>query len=172
MWSSCQPGPSAARVRPRIDPPRHARNVSLRRGNAKRTFLWSRRSAAGIASSCDLVSQRRWMPRLVDTELASSGEPDSGYRTPSCFLYLRTMDAFAPKRRYLGLQVATHEQELVSVVSFGGMNSHLGGRKGEDQPAVARIHRRESKDVSEEGAISGRVLAVDDYVGTKDPETC
>jgi len=58
------------------------------------------------------------------------------------------MDALAPERRYLGLQVATHEKELVLVVPFGGMNRHLGGRKREDQPSIASVYRRKSKKIA------------------------
>src|SRR5207253_1295175 len=114
------------------------------------------------------ASQRRWMLGLVDTELASSREPDSGYRTPSRFFHLRAMDALAPERHDLGLQVVTHQKEFVPVLRFGGMNRQLRGRKGEDQPTGTSVHRRKAKDVPKEGAISDCVLAVDDHVGTKD----
>jgi len=58
------------------------------------------------------------------------------------------MDALAPERRYLGLQVGTHEKELVPVVPFGGMNRHLGGRKRENQPSIASVYRRKSKKIA------------------------
>jgi hypothetical protein len=58
------------------------------------------------------------------------------------------MDALAPERRYLGLQVATHEKELVPVVPFRGMNRHLGGRKRENQPSIASVYRRKSKKIA------------------------
>jgi len=58
------------------------------------------------------------------------------------------MDALAPERRYLGLQVVTHEKELVPVVLFGGMNRHLGGRKRKNQPSIASVYRRKSKKIA------------------------
>ena len=80
------------------------------------------------------------MLRLVETELASSGKLDSGYRTPSCFLHLRAMDALAPERHDLDLQVDTHQKELVPVVRLGGMNRQLRRRKGENQSSVTSDH--------------------------------
>jgi hypothetical protein len=63
-------------------------------------------------------------------------------------LHLRATDALAPERGYLGLQVVTHEEELVPVVPFGGMNRNLGGRKREKQPSIASVYRRQSKKIA------------------------
>jgi len=58
------------------------------------------------------------------------------------------MDALGRERRYLGLQVGTHEKKLVPVVPFRGMNRHLGGRKRENQPSIASVYRRKSKKIA------------------------
>src|SRR5579864_2383539 len=48
------------------------------------------------------------------------------------------------------------------------MERSLGGRQGEDQPAVAGVHRRKLQDVAEEGAVAFRIGAVEDDVGAVD----
>ena len=48
------------------------------------------------------------------------------------------------------------------------MNGQLCRGQREDQPAVPGVHRRESEDLLEEGAIGRRIVAVHDHVGTKD----
>src|SRR5262249_17357400 len=114
------------------------------------------------------VSQCRWVFGLVETYLAATGKPDLDDRAPSGFLHVRTRHPFLRQRRNLGLQVATHEIEVVAIILFRGMNRDFGRRQREDQPPVAGVDGRESKDVPEEGAISRRILTVDNCVRTKD----
>jgi len=90
------------------------------------------------------------MLRLVKTDFASAGKPDVGDRPPPCFLHCRTLDAFLPECRYLGLQIVTHEIEFVPVIPFIGMDRRLCRRQLENQP---------SEDIPEEGAISRRILS-------------
>jgi hypothetical protein len=47
------------------------------------------------------------------------------------------------------------------------MNRHFRWGQREDQPSVASVHGWEPKDLPQEGAISFRVLAGDDYVSAK-----
>src|ERR1700686_5215187 len=110
------------------------------------------------------------MLRLVETDVASAGEPDAGHRTPPGFVHLRTPNALLAQYLYLSLEVVTHEIELVPGAFLRGMNGHLCRRQSEDQPTATSVNRGKSEDVSEEGAISGRVPAVADHVGTEDNE--
>src|SRR3954454_8064100 len=48
------------------------------------------------------------------------------------------------------------------------MNRGLARREPEDQPAAARIDRRQPEHVAEEGAVRLRVARVDDRVGADD----
>src|SRR5258708_1848945 len=48
------------------------------------------------------------------------------------------------------------------------MDSSLGRRQGEDQPAIARVDRLEAQHVSEERPVRFGVVAEKDEVGTKD----
>src|SRR6266850_1117117 len=112
------------------------------------------------------------MLRLVKTDFASAGKPDLDDRTPSGFLHVRTPHTFLPKCRNLGLQIGAHEIEFVPVILFGRMNRHFCRRQREDQPSVASVHRCKSKDVTKEGAISRRILAVYDDMPAKDHELC
>src|SRR5437762_7124076 len=110
------------------------------------------------------------MLRLIETHFTSTGEPDHGDGTPSGFLHVRTPDTLRRKCRYLGLEIVTHEIEFVPVILFGGMNCHFRRRQREDEPSMASIHGRESENLAEKGAISRRILAVNDDMGSKDHE--
>jgi len=50
------------------------------------------------------------------------------------------------------------------------MESGLCRRHREDQPAVAGVDGRKSKDIPKKGAISFHVLAVDDHMSARDHE--
>src|SRR5215510_751904 len=110
------------------------------------------------------------MLRLVETDLAPAWKMDFGNRTPSGFLHIRTVNAFLSEGRHLGLQIFAHEVEFVYVVSIGRMERGLCRRHREDQPAVAGVDGRKSKDVPKKCAISFRVLAVDNHVSARDHE--
>src|SRR5215470_3733190 len=109
-------------------------------------------------------SERGRVLRLVETDLAPAWKLDFGNRTPSGFLHIRTVDAFLSERRHLGFQIFAHEIEFVYVVLIGRMKRGLCRRHREDQPAVAGVHGRESKDVPKKGAVSFRILAIDDHM--------
>src|SRR3984885_14072180 len=108
------------------------------------------------------------MLRLVETDDASARKPDLGDRTPSGLLHVRTPNPLLSERQDLGLQIVTHEIELVPVILFGGMNRRFCRRQREDQPSLAGVHGCQSEDVPEEEAISCRILAVDDNMRTND----
>jgi hypothetical protein len=110
------------------------------------------------------------MPRLIKTNLTSAGKPELRDRTPSGLPHLRTPHAFAAECQYVGPQVVTHEIEFVPIIFFGGVDRHFCGRQSENQPSVARVYKRKSENVPQEGAISRRILAVHDYMRTKDHE--
>src|SRR5215510_7922841 len=115
-------------------------------------------------------SDRGRMLRLVETDLAPTWKLDFGNRTPSGFLHIRTADAFLSEGRHLGLQIFAHEVEFMYVVRVGRMECGLRRRHRKDQPAVAGVDGRKSKDVPKKGEISFRVLAVDDHMSARDHE--
>jgi hypothetical protein len=108
------------------------------------------------------------MSRLVKTDFAASGKLDLDNGTPSGFLYVRTPDALLSEHRNFGLQIITHEIEFEPVVLLGGMHRHFRRRQREDEPSVARVHGFKSQDIAEEGTISLRIFAVDNYMRAKD----
>src|SRR5262245_44281359 len=110
------------------------------------------------------------MLRLIETDLAPAWKLDFGNRTPSRFLHIRTADAFLSEGRHLGLQIFAHEVEFVHVVSLGRMERGFCWRHLEDQPAVAGVDGRKSKDIPKKGAICFRVLTVDDHMSARDHE--
>src|SRR5579859_1521149 len=112
------------------------------------------------------------MLRLVETNHASAWKPDLGGRTPSGFLHVRTPNALLSERPDLGLQVVTHEIELMPVMLFGGMNRRFCWRQREDQPSLAGVHGCQSEDVPEEETISRRILAVHDDMRTNNHDLC
>src|ERR1700680_273055 len=112
------------------------------------------------------------MLRLVETDHASARKPDLGDRTPSGFLHVRTPNALLSERPDLGLQIVTHEIELVPVILFGRMNRRFCRRQREDQPSLASVHGCQSEDVPKEETISRRILAVHADMRTKDHDLC
>jgi hypothetical protein len=58
--------------------------------------------------------------------------------------------------------------ELMAVVPFRRVEGGFGGRQGENQPAMARIHGLEVENIPEECAIGVGVSAVHDYVSARD----
>src|SRR5262245_30219050 len=108
------------------------------------------------------------MLRLVETHLAPTWKLDFGNRTPSGFLHIRAADAFRGEGCHLGLQIFAHEVEFVYVISLGRMKRRLCRRHREDQPAVAGVDGGKSEDIPKKGAISFRVLAVDDHMSAID----
>jgi hypothetical protein len=109
---------------------------------------------------------------LVETQFASAWKRNPGNRTPAFFVHFRATDALYPKRRYLVPQIVTHEGEFMLPFFFGRMNCHFSRRQSENQPSVAGVHGFESEDVTEKCAISSRILAEYDYVGSKDHDLC
>src|SRR5215471_4858958 len=112
------------------------------------------------------------MLRLVKADLTSAWKREFTNRTPSGFLYIRTVDALLSEGGHLGPQVFAHEIQFVCVVLIRRMERGFRRRQCEDQPAAARVHGGKSKDVSEKGAISLRVLAVDDDMSANDHRLC
>jgi len=105
---------------------------------------------------------------LVKPDLSSARKPDPGERAPPCLFHVRAPDALGFECPYLGLQIVTHEEELVLGLFIGGVNGRLCRRKREDQSTVASVHGRKPEDLAEKGAVGRRIGAVDDHVGTKD----
>ena len=57
-------------------------------------------------------------------------------------------------------------------VTFGGMNSHFGGREGEDEPTLSGIHMSEMKHVAKECPVGLRLAAIQQQVYTTNPIAC
>src|SRR5262249_17491016 len=112
----------------------------------------------------------RWMLGLVEADLTSAGKTDLCNRTPPGFLHIRHADTLLSECDDLRLQIIAHERQFVPLNPVGGMNGDLCRRQREDQPSVASVHGGKSEDVPTEGAISRRILAVKDYMRTKNHE--
>src|SRR5215831_20750635 len=117
-------------------------------------------------------SKCHWMLGLVEADLASAGKADLCNRTPSGFLHIRHADTLLSERDRLGLQIVAYEEQFVPLNPVGGVNGDLCRREREDQPSVASVHGGKSEDVPTERAISRRILAVEDYMRTKNHERC
>src|SRR4029077_8861261 len=106
----------------------------------------------------------------VEADLAATGKADPGHGTPPRFFHCRTPDVPLSECGDLSVQVVTQEIEFVPDVLAGGMHGDLCRRQREDQPAAAGIHRWKSENFAQERAISRRVFAVHDDMGTEDHE--
>src|ERR1700730_4844876 len=109
------------------------------------------------------------MLRLVKGELAAVGQPEARYQTPSHIVDVPCeLDPLALQLAGSGLDVVTHEVQLMAAFAVSWMYSQLGGRQREDRPTASRIDRGQSKHVTEEGANAFCIPSEDDRVNTDD----
>ena len=93
------------------------------------------------------------MPGLVDGKLRAVGQADGGKKPPAligdipCHLH-----SLAPQLGQGGLDVVSHEVELVMALAVGWMNGKLGWGQSEDEPASARVCRGHAEYIREERA--------------------
>jgi len=116
--------------------------------------------------------------RLVQSDLAATGQLNCRLDAPGRFFHLRAFDLLGFERLHQILQIAAHQikyglqQAAISVnhwaaVRFDRMHGKFGGRQREDQPAVAYIDVREFQNIPEEGAIRFRIVAVEQNVSAR-----
>jgi hypothetical protein len=105
---------------------------------------------------------------LIKADPASTGKPNLRDGAPSCFLNVRALNALLRERSHLGLQIVAHEIEFVGTVLIGRVKCSFRWRQGEDQPAMTSIHGCESEDIAKKCSVRFGVLAVDNYVRTRD----
>ena len=67
-----------------------------------------------------------------------------------------------------GVDVVAQEVELVVASLFGGVHADFGGRKRENEPAVACVDGGKFEGVAKEGADFVSVVAVNQSVGAGD----
>jgi hypothetical protein len=79
----------------------------------------------------------------------------------------RALYALLRERRHFRFQAVAHEIEFVPIIFIGRVERGLSRGKGEDQPAMARIHGLEPENVTEKCAVGFSVLTVDDYVSAR-----
>jgi hypothetical protein len=119
--------------------------------------------------------QSRGVLWLVESDLATAGQLDGGFDSPTRFVDLGAPYVLRLQEFDLLVQVITHEIEdgsqqvmtsvkLLAILALGGMDSYFRGRKFEDQPAVTGVHPREVQDVAKEGAIGFGTFAGDQDV--------
>ena len=93
----------------------------------------------------------RTVPGLIDGQLSAIGEADRGKQPPALVRDVaRHFDPFVAQFRERGVDVVAHEVELMPAVSVGRVHGQFGGRQREDEPAAARVGRRQAKHVREE----------------------
>src|SRR5580658_2635223 len=105
---------------------------------------------------------------LVEAQIAAARQLDPCDRAPSFLVHFGTSDAALAKRLQFGLEVVAHEIQLVRPIAVAGMERRLRRRQRKNQPSMARIHRRETKNVPEERPIRIGILAVDDDMRPED----
>ena len=118
--------------------------------------------------SSALLGERRGMFRLVDADFPAARQRQTGDGSPPLFAYGGAYDVLYRHFGDESVDVIAHEIELVHVVLFGRVHRDLGGRKREDEPAVAGVGEGELEDVAEERAVRIGVFAVENDVGGAD----
>jgi DNA-binding CsgD family transcriptional regulator len=143
----------------------HLRHIYQRLGIHSRDELTQRLHPGQLPSAV----QRRGVPRLVDRELAAVRQPDRGQQAPALVGDVPGhLDALGAQLGQGGADVVAHQVQLVAGVSIGRVHGQLGGRQGEDEPAAARVHRRQVQHVGEERPDPLGVRGEDDRVHTGD----
>jgi hypothetical protein len=117
-------------------------------------------------SACGQRARVLW---LVEAELASSGQLDSGQQAPA-FVGDRTgeLHAFALQRIDGCVDVLTHQVQLVPRRALGWMDGHLRGWERKDQPSAAGVDGRESQHITEKRTDPVGVLAVQNRMDSAD----
>ena len=111
--------------------------------------------------------KRGGMSRLVDAEIATSGQSDRGKSTEARIGWRR--HEFDPVGGEFGdgrVDVVAHQIQLVPAGTLGRMYAHLRWRHGEDQPAMAGINVGEAELVPQECPVGFGVCALDQRVQT------
>jgi hypothetical protein len=106
---------------------------------------------------------------LVDREFPAVWQADRRQEPPSLIGDItRHLDAFGLQLGEGGMNVVTHQIKLVAAVAVSRMNSQLGRRQREDEPAAARVDRAQVQHVGEERTHLHRVRSEDDRVHASD----
>ena len=117
---------------------------------------------------CSQVDRDR-MPRLVQPDLAATGQPETGEPPPSLLGYvLCEFDALGLQVTDRGFQVVAHEIQLVPGRTVGRVHGQFRRRDLEDQPPATSVDMRLPEDVCEEGTIRFRISAEQDDVTAVD----
>ena len=91
------------------------------------------------------------MPGLVERKFFAVRQADRRQQPPALIGYpAGYLDAFVLQLSESGLDVVTHQVQLVTAVPVGRMHGQLGRGQGEDEPASARVDRRQTQHVREE----------------------
>src|SRR4029077_2747102 len=114
------------------------------------------------------------MLRLIQPDLASSGQPHFRNGTPSFFVNFRALHALLRQCSDLRFQVIAHEVEFMDRILLRWVECGFWGRQGKDQPTMPRIHGFEPEDVTKKCAVGLDVFAVDNHVSAKNhlPSSC
>jgi hypothetical protein len=93
------------------------------------------------------------MPGLIDGKLRAIWQADCGKTPPALIGDIpRHFGSLSPQLSEGGLNVVTHEVELVMACIVSRVHGKLGRGQSENEPASARIYRRHAHDVCQECA--------------------
>src|SRR5262245_5025912 len=107
--------------------------------------------------------------RLVEPDLATTGNPERGEKAPSLVAdRFCKLDALLFQLFDRSMHIVAHEKQLVVALTVRGMRGQLGRREREDEPPVTGVDRWEPEYVAEEGARLLGVFRVDDCMRTGD----
>jgi hypothetical protein len=91
------------------------------------------------------------MARLIDGQFRTVWQANSSEKSPSLVRDLLChFDSLTPQIGKRGLDVVTHQIELMTAHPVSGMDSKLSRRQSENKPASTRVHRRHAQDICEE----------------------
>ena len=109
------------------------------------------------------------MLRLVEPEFGAAGKRDGRCEAEAC-LGDWAPEFYAPlfEIAHRGFHIVTNQVELAMTSLLCRVDSQLGGRQGEDQPAVAGVDGGKFEDIAEKCADFFGVVGVENRVSTGD----
>jgi MFS family permease len=145
----------------------HAAPVAPWRTSDRRAARGPDPNGPALPQSSGLKGRR--VPGLIDRKLRAVRQADGREQPPALIGDVPGhFDSLASQLGQGGLDVVTHEIELVMALTLGWMNRELSRRQSEDEPAASRVCRWHTEHVSEERADLLGLFREDDRMDSGD----
>src|ERR1035437_2152429 len=101
------------------------------------------------------------MARLVEPKVPAAGQRHMREQAPALVLYRRAGRTVLRQLLNHGLDIGTHQIELMDVVAVRRMNGDFRWGKAENKPPMPGVDAGELEEIAQKGTVWLRILAVD-----------